>query len=195
MADFEIAFGETEMHEGGYVNDPVDRGGETYRGIARNYHANWPGWRIIDHLKATQPDEFKRQIEDHQGLIDMTKRLYRSQFWDPIQGGKIPNQSLANKIFDTGVNQGVASSVGYLQESLNLLNRNQQNYPDIKVDKKMGPITLKSLQAFLKLESGHPDYLLKLLNLMQAAKYLETMRRDSTQERFARGWLNRVDLR
>ncbi|MDG2012847.1 MAG: glycosyl hydrolase 108 family protein [Pirellulaceae bacterium] len=195
MADFEIAYGETEMHEGGYANDPVDRGGETYRGVARHYHPNWSGWRIIDQLKETHPDDFKRRIEDHQGLVDSTKQFYRTKFWDPIRGDEIPDQSLANKVFDTGVNQGVASSIGYLQESLNLLNRNQKNYLDIAVDKQMGPETQKSLQAFLKLESGRPDFLLKLLNLMQAAKYLAIMRRDSTQERFARGWLNRVDLR
>jgi hypothetical protein len=47
----------------------------------------------------------------------------------------------------------------------------------------------------LKLENGHPDYLLKLMNLMQANTYVEIMRRDPTQERFARGWLDRVDLK
>jgi hypothetical protein len=50
-------------------------------------------------------------------------------------------------------------------------------------------------RKFLKLENGHPDYLLKLMNLMQANTYVEIMRRDPTQERFARGWLNRVDLK
>ncbi len=115
MADFEIAYGETELREGGYVNDPTD--------------------------------------------------------------------------------QAVATSVRYLQDGLNLLNRNGRNYADIEVDGKMGPMTLVSLKALLDLEKGQPDYLLKLLNIMQAVRYLEVMRNDPTQERFARGWLNRVDLR
>jgi lysozyme family protein len=51
MADFEIAYGETELREGGYVNDPVDRGGETHRGVARKFHPDWSGWKIIDQIK------------------------------------------------------------------------------------------------------------------------------------------------
>lgn len=31
------------IHEGGYSNDPIDLGGETYKGIARNAHPNWQG--------------------------------------------------------------------------------------------------------------------------------------------------------
>ncbi|MFM7564688.1 MAG: glycosyl hydrolase 108 family protein, partial [Planctomycetota bacterium] len=38
MADFAIAFDETMINEGGYVDDPDDRGGETYRGVARRFH-------------------------------------------------------------------------------------------------------------------------------------------------------------
>ena len=40
MANFSDAYALTSAHEGGYVNDPVDRGGETYRGIARRYFPN-----------------------------------------------------------------------------------------------------------------------------------------------------------
>ena len=35
-------------NEGGYVNDPDDPGGETYKGIARNMWPDWAGWAIID---------------------------------------------------------------------------------------------------------------------------------------------------
>lgn len=35
-------------HEGGYVNDPDDKGGETYKGIARKFNPDWKGWKIID---------------------------------------------------------------------------------------------------------------------------------------------------
>lgn len=195
MADFDIAYGETEIREGGYVNDPVDRGGETHRGVARKFHPDWPGWKIVDQIKQDHPNDFKRRINDNVELAALAKELYRQKYWAPIRGDEIPNQHLANKVFDTGVNQGVARSVRYLQEGLNLLNRNQQNYADIKIDGKLGKDTLKTIKQFLALEKGQPDYLLKILNLMQASSYLETMRKDPTQERFARGWLNRVDLR
>ena len=195
MADFEIAYGETAMHEGGYVNDPDDKGKETHRGVSRRFHPQWPGWKIVDEIKTSYPDDFIRRINDNQRLVELSKQLYRNKYWDSILGDQIHDQHIANKLFDTGVNQGVATSVRYLQEGLNLLNRNQKNYLDVTVDGKMGRGTLAALQEFLDLEGGHPDYLLKIINIMQAAKYVEIMKNDATQQKFARGWLNRVDLR
>ena len=51
MADFKKALTETLRHEGGYVNDPKDPGGETYKGISRKNHPDWEGWNIIDEKK------------------------------------------------------------------------------------------------------------------------------------------------
>lgn len=195
MADFEIAYGETELHEGGYVDDPDDRGGETHLGISRKFHPNWVGWQKIDRIKAAQPEDYVRHVNDDPELVDLAKTFYREHFWRPVYGDQISDQSIANKVFDTAVNQGTGTSIQYLQESLNLLNRNQRNYGDIVVDRKMGPKTLAAFNQFLKLEKAQPDYLLKLLNLMQANRYVEIMKRDPTQQKFARGWLNRVNLR
>ncbi len=194
MADFEIAYGETEIREGGYVDDPVDKGGETHRGVARKFNGDWKGWPIIDQIKKEHPDDFKHRINASDELAELAKELFRERYWTPIRGAEIPDQHVANKVFDTGVNQGCGRSVGYLQQGLNLLNRDQKNYMDITEDGKFGDQTLTALKIFLKLEKDRPDYLLKLLNLLQANFYIDIMRRDSTQERFARGWLNRVDL-
>ena len=51
MAIFEPAFKLLILHEGGYANNKNDIGGETYRGIARNYWPKWVGWKLIDHIK------------------------------------------------------------------------------------------------------------------------------------------------
>ena len=166
VADFEIAYGETELREGGYVNDPTDRGGETCRGVARKFHPSWHGWPIVDQIKSDHPDDFIHRIDEDPQLAELTKQFFRDRFWQPILGDEIPNQHVANKLFDTGVNQGVATSVRYLQDGLNLLNRNGRNYADIEVDGKMGPMTLVSLKALLVLEKGQPDDLLKLLHIM-----------------------------
>jgi len=48
---FSPAYAIVKVNEGGYVNDPVDKGGETYAGIARNIFGSWEGWSIIDAKK------------------------------------------------------------------------------------------------------------------------------------------------
>ena len=44
MADFRLAYKKIEAAEGGYVNDPDDKGGETYKGISRKANPDWNGW-------------------------------------------------------------------------------------------------------------------------------------------------------
>ncbi|HJW81700.1 MAG TPA: glycosyl hydrolase 108 family protein [Acidiferrobacterales bacterium] len=66
MADFKEAFELTLAHEGGYVKDPDDRGGETYKGIARRYNPGWPGWARIN--KAKQQRGFPKSLEADQTL-------------------------------------------------------------------------------------------------------------------------------
>lgn len=194
MADFDIAYGETAIYEGGYVNDPVDKGGETHLGIARKFNGDWEGWPIIDEIKKEYPNDFKSRINGNERLGELAKELFRKRYWAPIRGDEIPDQHIANKVFDSGVNMGVGRSVKFLQTGLNLLNRNEKNYSDVAVDGKLGNATLAGIKKFLELESDKPDYLLKLLNLQQANHYIEVMKGDSTQQRFARGWLNRVNL-
>ena len=47
MSEFQPALQKVLAHEGGYVNDPDDPGGETYKGIAHNMHSKWGGWVYI----------------------------------------------------------------------------------------------------------------------------------------------------
>ena len=89
----------------------------------------------------------------------------------------------------------MARSVRFLQEGLNLLNLNQRYYADLDLDGRLGDMTLAALASFLRTEEGQPDYLLKCLSLLQGCSYLETLRTQPRQQKFARGWLNRVDLR
>lgn len=102
MAKFNIAFQKMLSYEGGYVNDPDDRGGETYKGIARASHGNWPGWRIIDKYKAN-PD-FPSLLAKDIDLQQDVDQFYWTNFWVPLNADRIQNQSMAEAIFDFGVN-------------------------------------------------------------------------------------------
>ncbi|MFN9247254.1 MAG: glycoside hydrolase family 108 protein [Planctomycetota bacterium] len=194
MAEFEIAFDETMLHEGGYVDDPDDRGGETYRGVARKFHPAWPGWKIVDELKREKPDSFADLLDQKQELQTLVASFYREQFWRPIRGEQLSDQALANELFDTAVNQGVGTAIRFWQEALNLLNRSAKDYPEIEVDGVAGERTLATTNQFLQRNRGQSDRLLKVLNLQQGARYLEIARKNPVQRKFLHGWLNRIRL-
>ena len=188
MADFTKAFKHTMIEEGGYVNDPDDAGGETYRGIARRFHPNWEGWSIIDSLKKSP--NFPRCLYIDTNLNSLHQMFYKQMFWDRFQGDTLPSQELGEEMFDTGVNMGVSRAVKFLQRSLNYLNRNGKLFPDMVGDGQLGPTTLKHLNTYLSKDSV--DLLLKIMNVLQAQHYLNYMGKSPTQEKFCRGWFRRV---
>jgi len=191
-ADFERSFELTMGHEGGYSNDPNDAGGETYRGISRRYHPSWPGWGVVDGIKINCGD-LKKVLGENAELLLLVKAFYKDHFWNKFLGDEIPDQMIADELFDTSVNMGIEKAVRFLQISLNVLNRNQKNYPDIIEDGVLGPNTLKVLKSYLAyLAIDRPDFLLKVMNVLQGMHYIEYMRKSPIQEKYARGWFNRV---
>lgn len=191
MADFMKAFDITLGHEGGYSKDPDDAGGETYKGISRVFHATWDGWQIIDALK--KAPNFPKNLDRESSLQAKVKTFYKLMFWDRFRGDQIPVQELAEEMFDTGVNMNVTRAVKFLQRSLNHLNRNGKLFPDMVDDGLIGPTTLSNLQIFLNKDSV--DTLLKIMNVLQGQHYLEYMTKSPTQEKYCRGWFNRVEFK
>ncbi len=195
MANFEQAFRITLGHEGGYVFDPDDAGGETYRGVARRYHPDWPGWQTIDRAKQEVTGErlLNKKLAESAELQQQIQAFYKQHYWDRFQGDSIPTQALAEELFDTGVNMGVHRAARFLQEGLNLLNRNQKSFQDILEDGKLGAGTLRALNSYL--EKDPPEHLLKIMNILQGMHYIAYMRKSPTQEKYARGWLKRVSTK
>lgn len=195
MANFNDAFEKTAAIEGGYIFDPDDAGGETYKGISRRFNPLWKGWEIIDDLKQTnrRKRKFDKLFEQDEILQDKVRLSYKQLYWDRFWGDEIPQQEIAEELFDTAVNMGVHRAVGFLQESLNLLNRNQKNYRDIVQDGLFGRKTLKALEAYLKIDKLM--YLIKIMNILQGMHYIEYMRKNPVQEKYARGWLKRVKIK
>lgn len=189
---FNYAFNATMGHEGGYSSDPADAGGETYRGIARRFHPDWPGWAVIDLLKIA-PD-FERLLARDPELPKLVRQFYRTMFWSRFWGDELARLAprLAFEVFDTAVNMGVHRAVSFLQDALNKLNRDSRLYPDLMVDGVFGAKSLDALRIYAKVDP--PELLLKVLNVLQGAHYLEYMGQDTRQEKYARGWFKRVTL-
>ena len=117
MANFDNAFKKTMVFEGGYVNDPDDKGGETYKGVARKFWPKWSGWTIID---AYRHAGFPKNLESLPELQKFVSDFYYNNFWVKIAGDKLKNDSLAADLFDTAVNNGVVTAIKLMQKSVNL---------------------------------------------------------------------------
>lgn len=186
MANFEKAHKKTSSIEGGYVNDPTDKGKETYKGISRRFFPSWEGWIIIDEYKKTHQLKRNDVVKNDQleYLVDI---FYKNNFWNVNRLDEIENQDIANELFDTGVNMYWRTAAKMLQEALNLLNRDEKDYCDIAVDGKIGNITLSIVNNY-----KYPKALLKTLNGLQFKRYVSICKADPSQEKFFRGWLLRV---
>jgi len=94
MADFNNVIKETLVNEGGYVNDPLDAGGETKFGISKRSYPN------VDIKNLT---------------VDDAKAIYKKDYWDKVKADKIASQKVAFELFDTAVNMGVRTASKLMQ--------------------------------------------------------------------------------
>jgi len=185
MANFKEAFEKTMGHEGGYGNDPDDVGGETYKGISRVYNPGWSGWSIIDSAKSA--GGFPGSLKTYTGLQPAVESFYKERYWDVNRLDSFP-QSVAEEMFDTGVNMGVGRAGRFLQRTLNYLNRNGKLYGDLDVDGKIGPASLNAMAAC----KGDERVILAMLNTLQGMHYMDYMDKSPSQRKYARGWFKRV---
>lgn len=117
MANFEKALELVLKNEGGYVNDPNDNGGETYKGISRRANPQWSGWKIIDGYKKKYKD-FKKKLDSDNELQKCVKSLYRSNYWNPIKGDDLVHQDMAEEMFDAAVNFGITKAIKLAQKTV-----------------------------------------------------------------------------
>lgn len=123
MANFKSALDKVLVKEGGYVNDPDDAGGETYRGVSRRFWKNWEGWKIIDDYKENNKvsnKEFTNILNRNVKLQKEVYSFYKSNFWDCFELDDVPNQRVAEMMFDTAINQGAAAAIKFAERTLNL---------------------------------------------------------------------------
>lgn len=173
MANFQISLHKTLTHEGGYVNDPVDPGKETYKGISRANHKNWQGWPIIDNYK-NKPD-FPASLEKDLELQKQVELFYQYEFWLPLKGDDISIQTNADSIFDFSVNAGIKTSVQLAQSIIGA-----------KADGIVGEQTLKKLNS---LESG---YFQPAFTVSKISHYIVLIKKRPVYKKYLYGWIIRA---
>lgn len=163
--------------EGGYSNNPNDSGGPTNWGITEAVA------RAFGYLGSIK--EMPKET---------ATAIYKARYWDSLRLDEVANLSerIAFELFDTGVNLGVSRAGIFLQRSLNVLNQRGTFYPDVKVDGVVGRMTLAALSEYLKRRPEQGELvLLRALNSLQGAFYIELADSRSKDEDFVYGWLLR----
>lgn len=94
--NFDLAFERLLGHEGGYVNDRRDPGGETKFGISKRAY---PGEDIPNMT------------------LERAKALYRRDYWGPSGCDAVPD-AIKFDLFDMAANSGVSASVKCLQRAV-----------------------------------------------------------------------------
>lgn len=167
--------------EGGYSNNPDDSGGETNWGVtirrARKFGYTGP---MIDMPRSIAEAMYEQENWYEPGFYDVS-------VFSPL---------IARELFDTGINCGVSRACEFFQIALNALNRQGKDYADIAEDADIGPATLQALKAYLRLRGVRGErVMLKALNALQGARYIELSRARQKDENFVFGWLeNRVAI-
>jgi lysozyme family protein len=166
--------------EGGYSNDPDDSGGETMYGITA----------IV-----ARENGYMGTMRDLP--VETAKAIYRKRYWTGPRFDQVATLSpaIAIELFDTGVNCGVGKASEFLQLALNAFNMQGTRYPDIQEDGDVGAKTLSALRAFLAWRGMEGErVLVRTLNCLQGARYIDLSQRRSANETFVYGWmLNRVN--
>lgn len=178
---FERSWQQLVVIEGGFVDDASDSGGATRYGIT----------------------EAVARAHGYQGAMrDLPKPLARSiakdAYWNVMRLDDVAARSLAvaEELFDTGYNMGVGRAGAFLQRSLNVLNREQRDYPDLKVDGVLGQMTVHALDRYIAGRGPQGErVLLRVLNALQGNGYVELAERRAKDEKYVYGWfLNRVAM-
>lgn len=172
MANFNLALSKVLSHEGGYVNDPDDLGGETYKGISRKSHSSWSGWSIVDQNKTKT--NFPKSLEANEILRKLVEQFYLDIFWKPLKADEIQNQTSAESVFDYAVNVGIRTATRVVQYIVGT-----------KTDGIMGEKTLS------KINSIDFGYFQTALTVAKLKYYVFIIRKRPTSKKFLLGWLSR----
>lgn len=121
MANFDHSIEIVLHHEGGYVNNKKDPGGETNFGIS----------------KRSYPDINIKAL-----TRESAKAIYFRDFWIPSNLGQFDSQELATKVFSQGVLLGMKTAIKRLQFSVRAVNKQE-----LVADGIIGKATLEAVNS------------------------------------------------
>ena len=150
--------------EGGFSNVKGDKGGPTKYGITQ---ATLSAWRH----KQVSVDDVKNLT------LDEAFQIYKKQYVDDPGFLKISDEALAEQLVDAGVNHYPTQAIKMLQEAIG-----------VSADGVLGSQTLNKVASM--------DRVVVYIKFMaiRLRYYAHILQRDSTQYKFAAGWMNRCAM-
>tara|TARA_B100000678_G_scaffold265672_1_gene249968 strand:+ start:1106 stop:1768 length:663 start_codon:yes stop_codon:yes gene_type:complete len=183
--------------EGGHVNDPVDRGGETQFGISLRFLIA-EGAIDLDH------DGFADFDLDMDGDIDgadirlltqaNARALFWRCFWQRLGCENWP-KPIGEMLFDQAVNGGATAARKLLQRAINacLMKTRIISRPDVlKIDGVLGDHTRSAFDWVYGMANLGPSAIVIAFRDAAADRYRAIAKADPSQSRFLRGWLRRA---
>ncbi|GHV36377.1 hypothetical protein FACS1894187_10880 [Synergistales bacterium] len=156
--------------EGGYVNDPLDKGGETNMGITAG----------------TLKRALDAGLPVHKDVKDITKMdallIYRAFYWEPY-AYKTSLFPACLVLLDICVNHGAGGMATIAQRAANALSWR------LDVDGKYGAKTAQSIE---KLSAANSFTYTEELLRQRKDYYDRIIKKTPSQARFKNGWYNRI---
>ncbi|MFZ4537885.1 glycoside hydrolase family 108 protein [Propionivibrio sp.] len=152
--------------EGGYVNNPADRGGATNKGITQstyNEHNRIKGVTL----------ESVKDITDSE-----VEEIYYERYWQACSCDEL-HTPLDLVLFDSAVQHGVARASKWLQRVVGTI-----------ADGKIGDATLFALNQMVR--DNRLDETIDRYLAARMAFYVQIVVNDPSQRVFAKGWKNRL---
>lgn len=162
MTRFERCLVFTLREEGGYSNDPLDRGGSTYMGITQ-------GTLDIARKHGWTRTEFVADL-----TFDEVRHIYEAGYWNPSRAHEFP-APLDLLLFDAYVNHRPSVAVSLIQAAVGS-----------ERDGKVGPKTVARAHEVNRVTA------IERYCFEREQFFRRIVAGDHSQERFLRGWLNRV---
>jgi lysozyme family protein len=155
----------------GKCDDPADRGGRTCAGVTQRTFDDWmAGMNAVPgrDVWTITPAE--------------VSAIYEVGYWDKCRCDQLPDK-LDMCVFDSAVNHGPRKAIQFLQRAVGVVD-----------DGVLGPQTMRALDQ--DKSAGRMEYVLTAYLAAREHFYAAIVHRDPTQERFLKGWMNRLnDLR
>lgn len=169
MASFADALPFLLSHEGGFVDDPTDRGGATKYGITQS---------ALDSFRLQNPDlDMPRSVADL--TEDEAVVIYHADYW---MFDDFDSQKVATKVLDLAANMGLRRGIKILQEAVGAAGG-----PELVFDGLLGPKTVQAVNA-----CDEAKLLYELCELA-AERYKQIAVNDPSQLKFLKGWLSRAE--